>query len=209
MDLQPLFHQLALQYSSDETIIIRFWKEIEEAYKDPRRQYHNLTHLENLSVELAACKHLIKDWNTVLFAMFYHDVVYNTLKQNNEEKSALMAESRLRSLKVTEDQIQKCKTLILATKIHEEQTDGDINYFTDADLSILGKDWEAYSFYIDQIRKEYAIYIDLLYNPGRKKVLNHFLSMPRIFKTDFFYEKYELEARKNIASELSFYKTSS
>lgn len=41
-----------------------------------------------------------------------------------------------------------------------------------------------------------------MYVPGRKKVLNHFLALPRIFKTNHFYEKYEEAARKNLEDEL-------
>jgi hypothetical protein len=43
---------------------------------------------------------------------------------------------------------------------------------------------------------------DFLYNPGRKKVLKHFLDMKTIFKTAYFQEKYERQARINLASEM-------
>jgi predicted metal-dependent HD superfamily phosphohydrolase len=52
------------------------------------------------------------------------------------------------------------------------------------------------------VRKEYLIYPDLIYNPGRKKVLHHFLAMDRIFKTDFFYNKFEQQARQNLRKEI-------
>jgi predicted metal-dependent HD superfamily phosphohydrolase len=39
----------------------------------------------------------------------------------------------------------------------------------DADLSILGKDLDTYLAYTKMIRKEYSIYPDFLYKPGRKK----------------------------------------
>jgi predicted metal-dependent HD superfamily phosphohydrolase len=91
---------------------------------------------------------------------------------------------------------------ILATKGHTVSTDNDTNLFTDADLSILGESWELYQEYFQKIRKEYAIYPDAVYNPGRTKVLNHFLSMERIFKTDIFHEKFELNAKNNLTREL-------
>jgi predicted metal-dependent HD superfamily phosphohydrolase len=40
-----------------------------------------------------------------------------------------------------------------------------------------------------------------MYKPGRKKVLHHFLAFPEIYKTPEFKEKYELQARKNLAME--------
>ncbi len=53
----------------------------------------------------------------------------------------------------------------------------DINYLLDADLSVLGKDRETYLVYTQMIRKEYSIYPDFLYKPGRKKFLNIFWSL--------------------------------
>ncbi|MDX2245424.1 MAG: hypothetical protein SF052_01505 [Bacteroidia bacterium] len=80
--------------------------------------------------------------------------------------------------------------------------DNDTNLFTDADLSILGQKREIYHAYSTNVRKEYAIYPDILYNPGRKKVLQHFLAMEQIFKTPHFQEKYEAQARANLEEEL-------
>jgi predicted metal-dependent HD superfamily phosphohydrolase len=90
----------------------------------------------------------------------------------------------------------------MATKGHTFSDDPDTNLFTDADLSVLGKPWPTYEAYFKNVRKEYAIYPDFLYKPGRKKVLQHFLTMPRIFKTEYFYDAYESNARENITREL-------
>lgn len=77
------------------------------------------------------------------------------------------------------------------------------NYLLDVDLSVLGKDTQTYLGYTKQIRKEYSIYPDFLYNLGRKKVLQHFLELENIFKTEDFRDKYESQARKNIEFEIS------
>ncbi|MFD2921463.1 hypothetical protein ACFS6H_17175 [Terrimonas rubra] len=97
--------------------------------------------------------------------------------------------------------ISNCAAQILATKAHQASTDPDTNYFTDADLSILGQPWEVYETYYKNVRKEYAMYPDFLYNPGRKKVLQHFLSMDRIFKTNHFFGLLEAPARANLQRE--------
>jgi len=68
---------------------------------------------------------------------------------------------------------------------------------------VLGADAETYQQYTQQIRKEYGIYPNIVYNPGRKKVLQHFLSMPHIYKTEVFYNRYEKQARVNLAWELN------
>lgn len=95
-------------------------------------------------------------------------------------------------------------SIINATKKHDVHTDADINYFTDADLAILGSAENDYKTYFLKIRKEYRWYPDLVYNPGRKRVLQHFLSMERIFKTEYFFNKFESQARKNLGMELHF-----
>ncbi|HWB25252.1 MAG TPA: hypothetical protein VG738_07220 [Chitinophagaceae bacterium] len=99
--------------------------------------------------------------------------------------------------------IEKCAAQITATKLHDKTGDTDTDIFTDTDLCILGKDWEAYSRYSAQVREEYKVYPDFVYNPGRKKVLNHFLQMERIFKTGYFFNLYESQARKNIRQEVA------
>jgi predicted metal-dependent HD superfamily phosphohydrolase len=98
--------------------------------------------------------------------------------------------------------IERCKTQILATKSHTNSADSDTNYFTDADLSVLGQPWETYLQYSGNVRKEYSLHPDFVYNPGRKKVLNHFLEMDRILKTDFYYGKFEVQARQNLKKEM-------
>jgi len=56
--------------------------------------------------------------------------------------------------------------------------------------------------YYKNARKEYAIFPDFVYKPGRKKVLLHFLAMERIFKTDYFFHKFEMQAKQNLQKEL-------
>jgi predicted metal-dependent HD superfamily phosphohydrolase len=90
----------------------------------------------------------------------------------------------------------------LATKSHSIAEDNDTNYFTDADLAILGADDKTYTEFAKAIRKEYAVYPDTIYNHGRKKVLTHFLQMPEIYKTKYFRDKYETRARVNLSTEL-------
>jgi predicted metal-dependent HD superfamily phosphohydrolase len=93
--------------------------------------------------------------------------------------------------------------MILATKSHAASVNRDIDLFTDADLSVLGAAPETYAQYAAGVRKEYSMYPDLHYKPGRRKVLKHFLEMDRIFKTDEFFQLYEKQARENLLHELA------
>lgn len=199
---EKFFKSELLALNADPLLIDKLWKEIEASYGNSNRYYHNLFHLDHLIGELLPVKERIVDWQTIILATAYHDIVNDTLRHDNEEKSAILAYDRLSDLCLPTAQKEKCKQQILSTKRHERSVDDDTNYLTDADLSILGADDNGYLIYTEQIRKEYNYFPDLLYKPGRKKVLNHFLEMEKIFKTKYFQEKYERRARINISSEL-------
>jgi predicted metal-dependent HD superfamily phosphohydrolase len=204
--LKDIFIQLIASYTNDNKLVNKLWQEIETNYTHKKRHYHTLTHLENLYIQLFEIKHLITNWQTILFSLFYHDVIYNTLNQNNEEQSAILAEKRMKEIFVPTSIIENCKSQILATKSHTFSNDADTNYFTDADLSILGKPWNEYAEYYKNVRKEYSIYPSLIYNPGRKKVLQHFITMNKIYKTEYFYSKFEEQAKQNLQAELELLK---
>jgi predicted metal-dependent HD superfamily phosphohydrolase len=200
--LRQLFFTTASTYCEHALKIEKHYEEIASAYSHQHRAYHNLAHLQNLVEEIDAVKSQITAWDAVIFAIFYHDLVYNVLHSDNEEKSAIRAASRLMDMDFPREKILKCADLINATKGHVRDEDHDINLFTDADLSILGKPVLEYEAYYLGIRKEYHWYPDLIYNPGRRKVLQNFLRRERIFKTDFFHQKYEVHARANLTREL-------
>lgn len=196
------FKQLLTTTTATQTQIDTIWSEICNHYSSSDRHYHNLSHLENLLIHLTAVKYKIKKWPAVVFALVFHDVIYNPQKQNNEEKSAQMAENKLTELGIGERVISSCSQIILATKHHDNSDDSDTNIFIDADLSILGSKPEDYKQYSRNIRKEYAFYTDSDYNKGRLKLLQQFFERKKIYKSDYFSQKFEVKARENIKNEI-------
>lgn len=204
MQLRERFSTLCSEFTNDTHLIKRLWMEIEKRYTGKGRYYHNLQHLENMFSELDKVKDEIENYQIISFSVFYHDVIYDASSKSNEEKSAQFSEKHLRELGFGSEFIERVSDQIMATKFHQESGDNDTNYLVDADLSILGQEPEIYNGYTQKVRKEYSIYPDFLYNPGREKVLNHFLDSESIFKTEYFKEKYEQQARKNIRSEIKY-----
>ena len=203
MMLKDTFIQLVSKYTTNNIVAYELWTEIEQNYSNKNRHYHTLQHLDSLLEQLTEAKNEIQNWDAILFTLYYHDIVYNALKSDNEEKSAALAKTRMTQIAVSTQTIELCYNQILATKSHQTSSNSDTNYFTDADLAVLGKSWETYATYYKNVRKEYAVYPDFLYNRGRKKVIKHFLAMDRIFKTDFFYYKFETQAKQNLTQELN------
>ena len=83
-------------------------------------------------------------------------MIYDVKSENNEEDSALFAEKIMKQFHISDNIIIKAKHQIIATKFHLLDEDMDTNFFTDADLSILGSEWNHYADYSNQIRKEYV-----------------------------------------------------
>ena len=190
-----------LQFSDDREIAEELWGELKKRYSAKTRHYHTLGHLNDMLNQLVPFSNAFENWPVVVFAVAYHDAVYNVLGNNNEQRSAALAVKRLEVIGVPEEYVSKCQKLIMATKLHAV-ADYETNLFTDADLSILGSDAATYNQYVTNIRQEYGMYPDFLYNPGRKKVLLHFINMGQIFKTREFSDKFEEQARMNLQSEL-------
>lgn len=200
--LENSFRLLLGNYTYDGKTIDRYWNEINTCYSEPHRHYHTLSHLNHFLKELTGIRTRLENWTAILFALYYHDIIYDPLRSDNEERSAILAGESMKQIDVPDPVIAAAITSIMATRSHEINDDSDVNYFTDADLSVLGSCPDVYKAYCNDIRKEYGVYPDMMYWPGRKKMLLDFLQRDRIFKTAFFYGKYEEQARINIKAEI-------
>lgn len=202
-ELRAPWTQTNFPYTNDLMLINQSYVNVMMAYQEENRYYHNISHLLQLVSLQQAYADRIRDNEVVLFSIFFHDMIYNARHSDNEEKSAAAAVTHLRNIGFPADKTAAVNDFIIATKTHiNTQNDPDLDYFLDFDLQILGTSPEAYRQYTQQIRQEYSIYPDLLYKPGRKKAMQHFLEMPTIFRTPVFRELYEAQARQNIQAEI-------
>lgn len=172
------------------------------AYSAPARFYHNLDHLDHIVAQLDGVWSSIAHPDALVMAIAYHDFVYRVNRKDNEEQSALAMRDKMGRLGLATNVIERAAAMILATKAHGPSDDADTRMLVDADLSVLGAEPDAYDRYARAVRKEYRRYPDLLYKPGRRKVLQHFLGMSAIFGTAHFHERLEEAARSNLRREL-------
>ena len=201
MTLQNKYTNLLLNIGFNENTIQDNWLNLEKAYSRKLRHYHNLNHLRKMMDCYDLYRSHLENPNEVLFAIFYHDIIYKVTRKDNELKSAQYA------VAIVPDNSKLDKELvynmICATQHHQHNENEDINWLIDFDLKVLSKDWSAYKIYFEQIRKEYRIYPNFLYKPGRAKALKHFLENEFIFQTKMFRNLYEEKARTNIEKEIS------
>jgi predicted metal-dependent HD superfamily phosphohydrolase len=72
----------------------------------------------------------------------------------------------------------------------------------DIDLSILGQPPERFWEYESQIRREYEWVPENVFTEKRAEILQQFLSRKTIYGTSYFFEKYERQARINLAASI-------
>lgn len=196
--------ELFASYGVQGEITEKYLKEIIEKYSEKKRFYHNLSHIQALLKSAVKLKDYFQDYNSVRLAIWFHDVIYNTKKSSNEEKSAELAVKVLTELNIPIATINLVEKMIIATKAHSINgltEDGKI--FLDLDLSILGASPEIYQQYYQAIRKEYSWVPWFLYRRSRKSILSGFLAREHIFFTSEL-AKLEQIARQNISEEIIF-----
>src|SRR3954469_16205974 len=177
-------------FSKKEELKEQLWEEIVYRYSGQHRHYHNLNHIAHLFTLLDKYIDKIENPAVIGFAILYHDVVYDTYSEDNEEQSAAFAEAHLSQLHVNAGLINHVKTFIRATKDHimppGVSLQHDLSFFLDFDMAILGVDEEMYKLYSEKIREEYSKYPDAVYKEGRKLALQRVLSTKTIFATNEF-----------------------
>lgn len=173
-------------------------------YSNPKRYYHNVDHLNALFVQWEKFQDILDQPSLVVWAVFYHDVIYEVQRQDNEKASVRYAQDDFQGTDLDTLEQAAITAMILATERHfpPAQAKHDLLYFLDFDLCILGADRTQYRDYAQKIRQEYAIYPDEVYLPGRKRVLESLLNRKYLFQTKIFRQEYEEQARTNILDEI-------
>ncbi len=177
-------------------------------YGEPQRAYHTLNHIEQLLVQLENINHILSEPHIIALALYYHDVIYDPTRSDNELRSAEFATDTL-SPYLSPEQYQQIHALIMMTANHQIDTlvasdkYNDAAYLLDMDLSILGAPWTAYEQYAKAIRQEYKHVAADNYRDGRTAVLQGLLAHPKLYLTDHYYNQLETQARDNIKRELT------
>ncbi len=175
------------------------FRDLVARYNKPHRTYHNLEHIVSM---LDEAEFASGGPQTFVLAIWFHDIVYQTRAQNNEEASAEVAKLTAQHLGLSETVAQWIPELIIATKHTDAPTSYAAQLLVDLDLAILGKSQEEFDAYERAIREEYAWVPEADFRAGRAKILQSFLDRPSIFYTEFFREKYESTARANLARSI-------
>jgi predicted metal-dependent HD superfamily phosphohydrolase len=203
--LASQWHQLTAPLLPDATRRDAMLHQLTDAYTASGRHYHNLRHVEVLLNAVQQQAHSVQDMPVVQLAVWFHDAVYNALRDDNEARSAELALKFLAETTLPTDRQQRVAFLIERTKDHTQPqppNDTDLHLFLDADLGVLGAPEAAYWEYARQVRKEYRLVPDILYRRGRRKVLEKLLHTPVLYQTETYCTQLDTAARRNLQAEL-------
>jgi predicted metal-dependent HD superfamily phosphohydrolase len=129
--LSHTWRELARRHGCETTCAEIVLDELLRAYSEPNRLYHAIEHIGSLLSQLEEHGNAVIDSDAVVLAILFHDVVYNPLRQDNEEKSAALAGARLAFLGFPGGVIAKVEQYINGTKHAQDFVTGD------CDLAVL------------------------------------------------------------------------
>jgi len=210
MCLKEITHSLFSQWKQtlqifdvEQTAIAQSFTLITQAYCSADRHYHNLKHIHHVLSAIDTLQIYAQDLTSIRLAAWFHDIIYDTKSQDNEEQSAEYASELLKNLHIPVQNIETTANLILQTKYHQAEDDIDSQILLDADLAILAGSIEEYQAYALAIRQEYAWVSNADYIVGRQQVLQRFLQRSRIYSTALMFQTSEKLARSHLEMEIS------
>lgn len=177
-------------------------------YGEPGRHYHTLAHIAALLAIAARHRGTLADAAAVDAAIWFHDAIYDSRRNDNEARSAGLAVEWLAG-RTTAARLARIAALIEATATHtipdfpDTVDPGDAALFLDMDLSILGAAPAEFDAYEAAVRREYAWVDEASWRAGRRAVLSGFAARPRIFRSAVIGEALEASARANIARSIA------
>lgn len=177
------------------------WDALDIHYSERHRYYHTTDHIAHCLRELDLARDQIPHPDRVEMGIWFHDIIYEPGKEDNEARSADFFRKRATGAMDSEF-VVAVEELILATTHRTMPVGPDRGFICDIDLSSFGLPWEGYMRDTENLRRELQV-SDEEYDPKKRRFLEAMLSRPKIFVTDSFNARYEEQARTNIRRLLS------
>ena len=165
MDLQQLLEKWSIK--CDIHTVLAMWNE-------SHRSYHHLIQVNDLISQINENKSKFseKEYEKLMLAAIFHDVVYDPSSQTNEEDSAnFLIEC---AVDKTNADILDVNQMILDTKTHNSTTKLSES-FNNYDMNIVERDFDQLLEWENGIAEEYSVYPKEQYKEGRVKFLESLL----------------------------------
>ncbi len=178
------------------------WDILAALYQVPPRSYHSLNHIADCLRVLDECPTPADDRPTLEFALWLHDCIYDSHAKDNEERSAAVAHVFAAALNLTPHRTQHILSLIMATKHTGQPLSGDHALIVDIDLAGFGLPWPQSAATLRSIREEFHWVPIPDFRASQIRFLTALAQRPAIYHHQWFKDRFEAQARCNIAQQL-------
>ena len=199
---RSVWHRCLLNPSNDESDVI--YRQLIDAYSEPQRRYHTLLHLERCLLLLDKIRPELQIPEALELAIWFHDVVYQPGAVDNEQRSAdqFMATTNGVFDVTVRNTVYRH---IMATRHDGSEVDNtDTKFLLDIDLASFGSPWAEFISDSDNLRLELKDLSDEEFYQKQAAFQDKLFAQPRFFKSDYFYDKYETQARQNRSDYLEY-----
>lgn len=164
------------------------------------RHYHTLRHVEYMIVHAMDFGGIsLKNMCLLKWAIWFHDIVYDAQKSDNEKRSADMLVDFLRAIDMEEEDIEVAKWLILVTSHKGSPQTKLEEIICDLDLREFASDRQEKN--APEVRQEFSHLSDEEWKKGRIEFIESMLAKEYIYHTDLYRETLEATARHNLVNE--------
>ena len=174
------------------------YQKLIQAYNEPGRFYHTLQHIEVCLGLFEDVKEIAKNPDALALSIWFHDAIYNPGARDNEQRSAdwFMAESK----DIFDDNLRQTVYANIMATLHcdIEIEDQDVQLMIDIDLSSFGMPWAVFLRDSENVRKELPHLSDTEFYPKQCAFSQRLLEKSRFYQSDYFYQHYENQVRKNL-----------
>lgn len=180
-------------------------------WSEPHRHYHDRSHLLAVLKSVDLLLRQGEDcgrWDrAVKLAAWFHDAVYRgdpgRPPGQDEEDSAVLAETVLSDLGLPDPEIAETARLVRLTITHDpDPEDRSGAVLSDADLEVLGRGRGDYARYLAAVRKDFAHVPDDAFAAGRAAVVQSLLDADPLYRTETGRRMWDGAARHNLSAEL-------
>ncbi len=194
---QSLWQRCLADGAPDNSAAIH--QQLVSAYNESQRRYHKLAHIEHCLKMFDQCKSLAGNPDALEIAVWFHDAIFEPGRRDNEALSAELYQDL--SAGIHEPEMRQLVGRLIMATLHDGSSldDSDACYMVDIDLSSFGFSWDEFLLDSQHLREENPQLSDADYYRIQKEFQSGLLLRPRFFYSDFFYQRYEQQARDNLA----------
>ena len=199
---QALWRRCLIDAARDDSE--KIYQMLLDAYGEPQRHYHTLAHIEQCLGMFDACKSLASDADALELAVWFHDVIFEPDRADNERRSADLYLELSRG--AHDDELRGLVDRLIMATLHDggPLQDHDASYMIDIDLASFGLSWEAFLEDSRNLRRESAHLGDAEYYRRKKDFQACLLAKERFYQSDYFAGRLEKQARENLARYFEF-----